>query len=220
MPPQPVDSSSICRRSQQPDMGFAHEKKKEIMDIESMEEEKIREGMPSSGWLMILGFLIIILGFLSIVVPFLAGAATAIYVGFLLIAEGMVELAGVYKAKGWGAGIAGFLVSVVSIAAGAAMIANPFYGLVLLTLVLAAYFFIHGAGLFFLAFRTRKKRGWGWVFLFDGFLSSLLGILILQGWPFSGLWAVGILVGVRIVLSGLRMLTLGMTRYGLSATQD
>jgi uncharacterized membrane protein HdeD (DUF308 family) len=192
----------------------------EIMDSESMEEEKIREGLPSSGWLMILGFLIMILGFVSIGVPFLVGAATAFYVGFLLIADGIIELAGVFKAKGWGAGVAGFLVSVVSIAGGAAIIANPFYGLVLLTLVLAAYFVVHGAGLFFLAYRTWKKRGWRWIFLLDGFLSLLLGFLILQGWPFSGLWAVGILVGVRIVLSGLRMLTLGMTRYGLSARQN
>jgi uncharacterized membrane protein HdeD (DUF308 family) len=190
------------------------------MDSESLEEEKIREGLPSSGWLMILGFLIMILGFVSIGVPFLVGAATAVYVGILLIAGGIVELVGVFKAKGWGAGIAGFLVSILSIAGGIAVIANPVYGLVMLTLVLAAFFVVHGAGLLFLAFRTWSKRGWGWIFLFDGFISFLLGILILRAWPFSGLWAIGILVGVRIVFSGLRMLTLGMTRYGLPAKHN
>jgi hypothetical protein len=44
------------------------------MDSESMEEEKIKEGMPSSGWLMILGVLIMIIGFISVGVPFLVGA--------------------------------------------------------------------------------------------------------------------------------------------------
>ncbi|HKZ17194.1 MAG TPA: DUF308 domain-containing protein [Geobacteraceae bacterium] len=190
------------------------------MDSESMEEEKIKEGMPSSGWLMILGVLIMIIGFISVGVPFLVGAATAVYVGGLLIASGIIELAGVFKAKGWGVGIAGFLVSFLSITAGVAVIANPAFGLVMLTLVLAAYFVAHGAGLLILALKARKKRGWRWIFLFDGFLSLLLGILILKGWPISGLWAVGILVGVRIVFSGLRMLTLGMTRYGLPARHD
>jgi uncharacterized membrane protein HdeD (DUF308 family) len=77
----------------------------------------------------------------------------------------------------------------------------------MLTLVLAAYFVAHGAGLLILALRARKKRGWRWIFLFDGFLSFLLGSLILKSWPISGLWAVGILVGIRIIFSGLRMLT-------------
>ena len=52
------------------------------------------------------------------------------------------------------------------------------------------------------------SEGKGWV-IFNGIVTLLLGVMIWRGFPLSGVWAVGILVGIRLIFSGLTMLALG-----------
>jgi DNA anti-recombination protein RmuC len=58
--------------------------------------------------------------------------------------------------------------------------------------------------------QARTDEGWGWI-LFNGIISILLGILIIAQWPVSGLYAVGIYVGIRIMMQGWAMIALGRT---------
>ena len=58
------------------------------------------------------------------------------------------------------------------------------------------------------AFRAKPDRGWGWL-LFSGVVSLILGILIWRQWPMSGLWAIGILLGIRILMAGFGMIFVG-----------
>jgi len=46
-----------------------------------------------------------------------------------------------------------------------------------------------------------------WV-LGSGVLSLLLGLLIWNQWPVSGMWAVGVLVGVDLLSTGISMVVL------------
>jgi uncharacterized membrane protein HdeD (DUF308 family) len=62
------------------------------------------------------------------------------------------------------------------------------------------------------AFQMRPVDGWGW-FLFDGIVTLLLGILILDRWPSSSLWAIGTLVGVAVLVGGIsRIMIAGKIR--------
>ena len=58
------------------------------------------------------------------------------------------------------------------------------------------------------AFQHKPMRGWGWV-LFNGVVSILLGVLITYQWPLSGTWAVGILVGVDLLIGGFGLIRTG-----------
>jgi uncharacterized membrane protein HdeD (DUF308 family) len=53
----------------------------------------------------------------------------------------------------------------------------------------------------------RPADGWGW-FLVDGVVTLLLGILILERWPSSSLWAIGTLVGVAVLMGGISRIML------------
>ncbi len=53
----------------------------------------------------------------------------------------------------------------------------------------------------------RSASGWVWV-LGSGVLSLLLGLLIWNQWPVSGMWAVGVLVGVDLLSTGISMVVL------------
>jgi uncharacterized membrane protein HdeD (DUF308 family) len=52
------------------------------------------------------------------------------------------------------------------------------------------------------AFQVRPVEGWGW-FLFDAVASLLMGILIFAQWPSASVWAIGTLVGISVLSSGI-----------------
>jgi hypothetical protein len=71
-----------------------------------------------------------------------------------------------------------------------------------------------------LALKNRSAEGWGWL-LFSGIVSMTLGGLIIGQWPVSGVWAVGIYVGVRMLMHGWVMMALGRTgQEALTYLQD
>jgi uncharacterized membrane protein HdeD (DUF308 family) len=64
------------------------------------------------------------------------------------------------------------------------------------------------------AFQARPLEGWGWL-LADAVISLLLGMLILVKWPSSSAWAIGTLVGVAVLMSGIsRIMIAGKIRSG------
>ena len=53
-------------------------------------------------------------------------------------------------------------------------------------------------------FRWRPSEGWGWM-VFSGIVSIILGVMIWRQFPVSALWLVGVLVGIRLLFTGLTM---------------
>jgi len=78
-----------------------------------------------------------------------------------------------------------------------------------LTLVLASLFLIEGVLDIVLFFKMRTMRGSSWV-LMDGVITLLLGLMIYAQWPSSSAWAIGTLVGISMIVSGLTRLMLSL----------
>ena len=85
---------------------------------------------------------------------------------------------------------------------GVYLIVHPVLGVVSLTLLLASLFVIEGILDIILFVKMRPIRGSTWVLL-DGIISLLLGLMIYMQWPSSAAWAVGTLVGVSLIFSGV-----------------
>jgi uncharacterized membrane protein HdeD (DUF308 family) len=126
----------------------------------------------------------------------------------LLVLTGIAQLFHAFKARMWGIGFWGSVIGLLSIAAGVYMMIRPGVGLAALTMLLAIYFLVDGISEIIAAFRIKPDQGWGWV-LFNGIIAVLLGFMIWRQWPASGAWAIGILVGVHILMSGWTMVILG-----------
>ena len=157
---------------------------------------------------MIWGILMLICGFLAITLPLASGIGVAIVIGWLLLISGVWHLLFGFRS---GSGIGGFLwqllLAIVYGAAGLMLLFYPLAGLAWLTLVLATFLLIEAALEFVLYFNIRRRVNAGWV-LFDAIITLLLGILIWARWPFSSVWAVGTLIGVSLIFSGISRLML------------
>ena len=154
------------------------------------------------------GFFLVVLGILAIAAPFQSGIAASVVVSVLMIAAGMTFLFYCFKARSFGSGFGQFLLGGITIAAGVFMLAEPMMTLFSLTAVLVAFFLADGIVTLYQGFKHKGQEGWGWV-VFSGLSSIALAVLIGYGWPDSGQYAVGILVGVRLLFSGWTIAMLG-----------
>jgi uncharacterized membrane protein HdeD (DUF308 family) len=95
------------------------------------------------------------------------------------------------------------------------MLENPLWAAEVLTLLLAAAFFVGGLlrVVFSLALRF---PAWPWVLL-QGVVDLLLGILIINKWPESSLWVIGLFVGIDLLFHGWSWVILALTMRTYSA---
>jgi uncharacterized membrane protein HdeD (DUF308 family) len=166
------------------------------------------EAKKNSGFLIFLGVLTVIFGVVAIGSPLITGVAVAVFVGFLLLASGVAQVVHALKSKQWGTGFWGTVIGVLGVAAGLLMIFRPLVGLVTMTILLAIYFLVDGVSEIIAAVKIKPDQGWGWV-LFNGIIAVVLGLMIWRQWPVSGAWAIGLLVGIHILMTGWSMIILG-----------
>ena len=175
------------------------------------------EAKKNSGLLIFLGVLTVIFGVMAVGAPLIMGVAVSMFVGFLLLGSGIARIVHALKSRQWGTGFWGTIIGLLGVAAGLLMIFRPIVGLMTLTLLLAIYFLVDGICEIIAAFKIKPDQGWGWV-LFNGIIALLLGIMIWRQWPVSGAWAIGVLVGVHILITGWTMIILGTGARRIAGT--
>ena len=153
----------------------------------------------------LMGIALIVLGVCILAAPLVAGTVTVMLVGILMVLAGLVECIHAFRTTAlprviWlSVGFATFL-------CGALVMAHPLFGLSFLTILLVIYFFADGLTKSAAAFHFVAYRGW---FVTNGLLSFLLAYLIGSNWPLSGGWALGVLVGINFVFTGIMTLAVG-----------
>ncbi len=163
----------------------------------------------ASTWSVVWGVLLVLFGMLAIGSPFVAAVAVSAVVAWLIILAGVVHLILAFHAHGAGSLIWKLLVGLAYLFFGIYLIMHPLLGVASLTLVLATLFLIEGVLDIMLFFRMRPMQGSSWV-LIDGIITVLLGLLIYIHWPSSSIWAIGTLVGVSMIISGITRVMLSL----------
>jgi uncharacterized membrane protein HdeD (DUF308 family) len=120
-----------------------------------------------------------------------------------------------FRAHGAGSVIWKLLVGIAYLCFGGYMIVRPVVGVVSLTLLLASLFLIEGILDIVLYVKMRPIHGSIWV-LIDGIITLLLGLMIYMQWPSSSLWAIGTLVGVSMIISGIARVMMSLAVRGAS----
>ncbi|WP_158059211.1 HdeD family acid-resistance protein [Halorussus halophilus] len=154
------------------------------------------------------GVVIAVLGLLAIVFPFVTGISLSILLGAVLVIGALVHVANAFSAGTLGNVLWQVVLAVLYGFAGITFIANPTVGLTTLTILAIAFFLVDGAVELVWGFQSRGQPGWTWL-LVSGAISLLLAGLIWVGFPSSALWAIGVLFGVNLLVTGVSMVMVG-----------
>jgi len=164
-------------------------------------------------WVLFLveGLMLIAFGAIAIIVPGAAALAVTVLLGWLFLLSGILGLATTI----WMRQLPGFwwslLSALLAIATGAALLWWPFGGVLSLTLGLAIFFLIEGAVSIMYALDHRREFGgrWGWM-LVSGVVDIVLAMLILVGFPGTAAWAIGLLVGINMLMGGVALVAMAL----------
>src|SRR5580692_1832059 len=148
------------------------------------------------------GVALIVLGMLAVGLPFLAAVAVNAFIAWLLVFAGVVHLTVAFHTREAGSLIWRVLVGLAYLSFGVYLIMHPALGVATLTLVLASLFLVEGILNIALFFQVRSIQRSAWL-LIDGIITLLLGLMIYMQWPSSSAWAIGTLVGVSMIISGV-----------------
>ncbi|WP_235974866.1 HdeD family acid-resistance protein [Stappia albiluteola] len=164
---------------------------------------------------LILGIVLVIGGLLAITVPLASSIAVAIVIAAVLVIGGVVQIWQSFSVKGWGGFLWQLITGIVALVGGVLIYANPVFGALALTIVVAAIFIAQGASQLVLGFRIRPHDGWGWI-VTGGVISILAGLMIWFEFPVSGTWALGLLAGISILFNGWSYIAIALAARKLA----
>ena len=165
------------------------------------------------------GIVLVIMGLLALGSPLVAGLSITIMVGILLTIGGISECALAFKAGAFGRALSMFIVGLLMTLAGLYMLTQPAAGLISLTMILVIYLVLTGIFELVIALQVKPASGWG-LLMFNAVVTLLLGIMLWRQFPLSGVWAIGILFGIKMVFSGWALIFIGRSVKKVSAAVE
>jgi len=169
-----------------------------------------------SGWIVALGVIYLIAGFIALGSVVFATVATVLVVGIMMIISGVAEVINAFQLKSWGKFLLWVLLGLLYIFAGFVTFENPLLAAALLTLMLGFALVASGIMRLVLAFSMKEGTPWLWVVL-SGLITLALGVIILLHWPVSGLYILGIFLGIDLVFAGVSWICVGLGLRKISA---
>jgi uncharacterized membrane protein HdeD (DUF308 family) len=159
--------------------------------------------------LMLIGIILCLLGVVVLLSPAAAGETVVLVVAAVLVVTGIAQVIQGLRSGGWSASPAAILFGAAVAVLGVMVWLNPAIGSGFLTVLLILFFVANGLWKVSTAWRYRGSRGWVWLLL-SGLVSLVFVYLLWMQWPLSGAWAIGVLVGIDLVLTGLSMVVLSL----------
>lgn len=184
-----------------------------LMSISNPTQRSIGETMRTHWVLFVIqGVIMMALGAVAIIWPQISTLAVDIYVGWILLLSGLVGLVTMFLAPDVPAFLWSLLTAALSLFVGLILLWHPVEGAVSLTLVLIAFFIVEGVFQIAVAIRYRDAfpDSWGWMVM-SGAADLLLAAVIISGWPGAASWALGLIVGVNLITSGLAITMIAVT---------
>lgn len=169
--------------------------------------QRLQSISPRLFWL---GLLLVILGIAAIAFPEFGTLAATFLVGWVLLAAGVMLFIGSFWIHGTVPFFASNLFGLLSAAGGVFLLFNPLAGAVALTLIVGLLFMFQGAAELMFAFEARPAKSWLGM-LVSGLASIALAVIIIAGWPGISSIALGLLLGINFLSTGIAYLFISRT---------
>lgn len=158
-------------------------------------------GRRNTGLNIFFGILLMVAGLITLGAQTFAGFATILFFGWMLIIGGIIQIVSGFFTPGQRTVL--FVGGLLTLLVGIIVAANPAFTAATVTLLISLLLIVTGA-YYAIASLAARGRNWGWS-LAGGLLTLLLGVVILTGWPITGLAAIGLFVGLAFFINGFFM---------------
>jgi uncharacterized membrane protein HdeD (DUF308 family) len=152
------------------------------------------------------GVLLVILGALAVAVPQVASVAFAAFVGWLLFFAGLFRTVALVRSTHAPGYWSSLVLSILTAILGLVIALFPLQGAVTLTMLLTAYFIVHGIASFILAFSIKEHTGRWVLLLLGGIVDLVLAALVIAGLPNTGTFILGLYVGINLLFTGFGLI--------------
>ena len=171
-----------------------------MSEIQALDVRIPAEIVNNWGWFLAFGIALVLLGALAIVRSVAATVVSMLFFGWLLLFAAGIEVVQAIMVGKWAGLFQHWLSAALFGVLGALIIGRPLVTAEILTLLIGAFFLVAGAFQLITPFVISLPE-WGWHAL-NGLITFVLGILILAQWPVSGLWVIGLFLGIELVFYG------------------
>ncbi len=158
------------------------------------------------GWFVAFGTLMILLGFAALLLVVSATIASVYTIAVFLIIAGGFEVSMGVTSRSWGRSFLWIVGGLAYIVVGAFALAKPLIAAAVFTLLLGAAILATGV----IRIYTATHLGKGGPVLFAGVVTSIVGLVILFGWPANSFIVLGLLLGFDLLIWGASWFILGL----------
>ena len=162
------------------------------------------------GWFVALGVVMFVLGVVALGDVVAVTLVSAIFIGAAFLVGGIFQVIHAFANKAWGAFLLNVLAGVIYIIGGLLIMQEPVQGSVLITLFLLVVLVVGGLLRAVIALTHRQVAGW-WMLLLGGLISVVVGNLLFASLPWSGLWVLGTLVAIELLVQGATWVQFGLS---------
>lgn len=168
------------------------------------------------GWFLALGIALIFLGTVALGSSVFMTIVSVAFLGLLLVIAGTLQAVHAFWRREWNGFFIDLLGGLLSLVVGLMMAANPAAGAVTLTLLISVFLMVTGVFRIVGCLAVRVHH-WPWLML-SGIVNLILGIMIWRQWPLSGLWVIGLFVGIDMLFNGWSLVMLALSVRSLPST--
>lgn len=160
------------------------------------------------GWFLAFGVVLLLLGVAAVVRSVRATVVSMVFFGWLLVFAGLIEFVDAFMVGQWAGFFLHMLAAILFGITGFLMVARPVISAEAVTFLMSLFFLL--AGLYqLIAACWSHLPGWGWQAL-NGIVAAVMGFLLLAQWPASGLWVIGLFVGIDLIFYGWTWIALAL----------
>ncbi len=161
------------------------------------------------GWFVALGVVQLILGIVAWFDVIAFTIAGVIFIGALLLVAGVFQMIHAFMDREWGSFALHLLVGLLYVIGGFLLMDEPVQGSIIITILVSAALIIGGILRIVIGFQHRHMPGWG-LLIAGGVVSLIVGVMLYLMLPWSGLWVVGTLIAVELIVHGVSWIQFGL----------
>ena len=162
------------------------------------------------GWFVALGVVLILAGIFALGDVVVFTLISVIFIGAMMLVSGIFQIVHAFMTKAWSGFALNLAMGLLYVVGGFLIMDEPVQGSVILTFVLLVALLVGGIMRIVVALRHRELTGW-WMMVLGGILSVFLAVVLYASLPWSGLWVLGTVIAVELLVQGVTWLRFGFS---------